>query len=184
MSFPFGRLFGIWTFDVWHVTPWVDIMNDSLSVTQVIQLILAPAVMINATGLLLLTVSNKYSTILNRIRQLNEEKRRLTRKAGEPGYTTLENQRMESLLKQIVSLQDRASLMRKANVSYFTAIGIFVGVSLFLGIDLMLVAIDLQPLLLGFFLAGMFVDLMGVVYSALDAVKAFRVVRFEVAADE
>lgn len=159
-------------------------MNDSLSVTQVIQLILAPAVMINATGLLLLTVSNKYSAILNRIRQLNEEKRRLTRKSGEPGFATHENQRMESVIRQIASLQLRASLIRKANVSYFSAIGLFVGVSLLLGIDLVLLAIDLQPLLLGLFLIGMIVDLMGVIYSALDAVMAYRVVRFEVAADE
>jgi len=159
-------------------------MNESLSVTQVIQLILAPAVMINATGLLLLTVSNKYSAILNRIRQLNEERRRLTRKAGEPGFSTLENQRMESVVQQLRSLQDRARVIRNANACYFTAIGMFVGVSLFLGIDLILSSIDLQPLLLGFFLLGMFVDLLGVVYSALDAVKAYRVVRFDVAADE
>ncbi len=159
-------------------------MNDSLSITQVIQLIIAPAVMINATGLLLLTVSNRYALILNRIRLLNEEKRRLTRKAGEPGYTTLENQRMESVVRQIRSLQDRARMMRNANACYFTAIGIFVGVSLFLGIDLLLTYLDLQPLLLAFFLIGMFVDLLGVIFSALDTVRAFRIVQFEVAADE
>jgi hypothetical protein len=159
-------------------------MNESFSITQVIQLILAPAVMINATGLLLLTVSNKYSAILNRIRQLNEEKRRLTRKSGEPGFSTHDNQRMESLIRQIASLQERGNLIRKANVSYFSAIGIFVSVSLLLGIDLILLSVDLQPVLLALFLIGMFVDLLGVIYSALDAVKAYRVVRFEVAADE
>lgn len=159
-------------------------MNDSLSITQVIQLILAPAVMINATGLLLLTVSNRYALVLNRIRLLNEEKRRLTRKAGEPGFTTHENQRMESVVRQIGSLQDRARMMRNANACYFTAIGIFVSVSLLLGIDLILTYLDLQPLLLAFFLVGMFVDLLGVVFSALDSVRAFRVVRFEIASDE
>lgn len=159
-------------------------MNESLSVTQVIQLIIAPAVMINATGLLLLTVSNRYALILNRIRLLNEEKRRLIRKVGEPGYTTAENQRMESVVRQIGSLQERARMMRNANACYFTAIGIFVGVSLFLGIDLIMSYVDLQPLLLAFFLLGMFVDLLGVVFSAFDTMKAFRVVQFEVAADE
>ena len=69
-------------------------------------------------------------------------------------------------------------------ISYFSAIGIFVGVSLLLGFDLVLLAADLQPFLLGMFLLGMFVDLLGVIYSALDAVQAYRVVRFEVAADE
>jgi len=57
-------------------------MEQGFSIIQVIQLILAPAVMINACGLLLLATSNKYSSVLNTIRRLNEEKRRLFRKAG------------------------------------------------------------------------------------------------------
>ena len=55
-------------------------MNPSISqkhsVIQAIQLIIAPAVMINA-WILLLGVSNKFSMLINRIRQLNEEKRHL-----------------------------------------------------------------------------------------------------------
>ena len=43
----------------------------------IIQLMLAPAVMISACGLLLLGITNKHTSITNRIRLLNEEKRRL-----------------------------------------------------------------------------------------------------------
>jgi len=43
---------------------------------KTIQLMLAPAVMISACGLLLLGISNKYSSITNRLRILNEERRR------------------------------------------------------------------------------------------------------------
>lgn len=156
-------------------------MDSGLSI---IQLILAPAVMINASGLLLLAVSNKYSLLLNRIRALNEEKRRLVRKAGEPGFTTLENQRMESVVRQITALTDRMVLARNANVCYFTAIGVFIATSLFLGLDLVLPFIDLQPVLLAVFLLGMAVDLAGVVFSALDSIRAANVVKFEIEADE
>jgi len=42
---------------------------------KAIQLMLAPAVMISACGLLLLGINNKHSSITNRIRLLNEERR-------------------------------------------------------------------------------------------------------------
>ena len=48
-------------------------IESGISVIQIIQLILAPAVMINACGLLLLATSSKYSSVLNRIRLLNDE---------------------------------------------------------------------------------------------------------------
>ena len=46
---------------------------------QAIQAILAPALGISAVGLLLLALMNRYSTIVNRIRLLNDEKRRFAR---------------------------------------------------------------------------------------------------------
>ncbi|HEX9739900.1 MAG TPA: DUF2721 domain-containing protein [Ignavibacteriaceae bacterium] len=49
-------------------------MNESFSITEVIQLMLAPGIMISACGLLLLGMNNKYSLVVNRIRILNEEK--------------------------------------------------------------------------------------------------------------
>ncbi len=158
--------------------------TETQSVTEVIQLILAPAVMINATGLLLLTVSNKYSLILNRIRNLNEERRRLLGRAGEPDFSTRENQRMESIARQLARLTQRARFVRNANACYFSAIGIFVAVSLFLGLDLTFPLVNLQPFLLVIFLIGMSLDLAGVVYSWLDTFKAYEVVKYEVQVDE
>ena len=60
-------------------------------------MILAPGVMINACGLLLLGIGNKFSSVLNRIRVLNDEKRHLLLRAAEPDYSTSENQRFESI---------------------------------------------------------------------------------------
>lgn len=91
-------------------------MDQSFSVIQIIQLILAPAVMINACGLLLLATSNKYSSVLNRIRLLNDEKRKLSKKAGEKNFE--EMQRLESLARQIEHLMARAKLVRNSVMSY------------------------------------------------------------------
>lgn len=49
-------------------------MNHPISIVEVIQLMLAPGLMISACGLLLLGMNNKYSLVVNRIRLLNEEK--------------------------------------------------------------------------------------------------------------
>ncbi len=49
-------------------------MFDSPS--GLIQIMLAPGLMISACGLLLLGMNNKYSLVVNRIRLLNEERRK------------------------------------------------------------------------------------------------------------
>jgi len=49
----------------------------NIEITKFISDMLAPAVMLSACGLFLLGLQNKYSNIINRIRELNEEKREL-----------------------------------------------------------------------------------------------------------
>ena len=46
-------------------------------IVQLIQGMLAPGLMISGCGLLLLGMNNKYSLVVNRIRLLNEEKRKI-----------------------------------------------------------------------------------------------------------
>ncbi len=52
-------------------------MFQNIEITKFISDMLAPAVMLSACGLFLLGLQNKYSNIINRIRELNEEKREL-----------------------------------------------------------------------------------------------------------
>src|SRR5512135_788569 len=108
---------------------------EQMTVTQAIQLILAPAVMINACGLLLLSISNKFSSVLNRIRALNEEKRKLTLHAADRVMHPLENQRIESIARQLKGLLERARLVQRSLLCYFTAIGLFIVTSMIIGID-------------------------------------------------
>ena len=79
-------------------------MPDLNSIIQVIQLMLAPGLMISACGLLLLGMNNKYSLVVNRIRRLNEERRRVLGKAGDREFSYEENVRLESISLQIEKL--------------------------------------------------------------------------------
>lgn len=157
-------------------------LQESLSVIQVIQLILAPAVMINACGLLLLSTSNKYSLVLNRIRLLNDEKRKLFRKAGEKNFE--ENLRLESLSKQLGQLMIRAKLMRDAVLCYTSGVGLFVVTSLLIGIQFFNAVLQFQYLILGIFLLGMISMFLGAIFAFLDAKRGYDIVQYDVRVEE
>ena len=158
-----------------------ELLHENISVTQAIQLILAPAVMISACGLLTLGISNKFSAVLNRIRLLNEEKRKLLHKEK---LTLEENQRLASIARQVQRLIRRAQLVRNSVVSYFVAIGVFIATSLLIGAQFFFKDIQIQWLIISIFLFGMISVFSGVVFAVLDAFKGFEIVRFEVEAEE
>jgi hypothetical protein len=157
-------------------------MEAGFSVIQIIQLILAPAVMINACGLLLLATSNKYSSVLNRIRLLNEEKRKLFKKAGEKNFE--ETQRLESLSRQLGHLMQRAKLVRNAVMCYTGAIALFILTSLLIGLGFLIKGFESDSAVMIAFLVGMLAILAGVIFSFLDAKRGYEIVRFDVLVDE
>ena len=109
--------------------------SENFSVIQAIQLILAPGVMISACGLLLLGINNKFTSVLNRIRILTEEKRKMIINAAERDFFPIENQRIESISRQVAGLLNRARLIRNSVSCYLGAIGLFVVTSLLIGAD-------------------------------------------------
>ena len=157
-------------------------MEPQFSVIQIIQLILAPAVMINACGLLLLATSSKYSSVLNRIRLLNEEKRKLFKKAGEKNFE--ESQRLESLARQIDHLVSRARFVRNSVMCYTIAIALFIVTSLTIGFSFLIHGFQSDSAIMVIFLVGLVAVLVGVAFSFLDAKKGFEIVQFDVLADE
>lgn len=157
-------------------------VNENFSVIQIIQLILAPAVMINACGLLLLSTNNKYSLILNRIRLLNDEKRKLFKKAGEKNFE--ENLRLESLIKQIGQMMIRAKLMRDAVLCYTGGVALFIVASLLIGLQFFSKALHSPYLVIGVFLLGIIAMLLGALFAFLDAKRGYDIVQYEVRVDE
>lgn len=158
--------------------------NMTLNAVQIIQLMLAPAVMINACGLLLLGINNKYSLVVNRIRLLNEEKRRLMIKIGEKSPTTDDNVRLESIAVQINALTYRAKLVRNTVLCYTTSVALFVTTSLILGVSSVLSLGKLNFLIITTFLLGMTFVFIGIVFAGLETKKGYDIISYEVKAHE
>lgn len=145
---------------------------------------LAPAVMISACGLLLLGINNRYSLVVNRIRLLNEEKRRLFVKVGDKPLSTTENLRLESIARQIELLVYRVRLIRNSVLSYVAAVALFVLTSLLLGFGYLL-SIDYLnfPIVIAF-LFGMILVLTGALFAGFESKKGYDIIKFEVDVDD
>lgn len=154
------------------------------SIVQIIQLMLAPGLMISACGLLLLGMNNKYSLVVNRIRLLNEERRRVLRKFDDPEFSYQENVRIESISKQLEKLTYRVKLVRNAVLFYTIAVALFVITSLLIGFGYLFVLTRLNSLITTLFLLGMVSVLCGVIFAAYETYKGYEIVKFEVESEE
>jgi hypothetical protein len=160
------------------------IMLDISSIVQIIQLMLAPGIMISACGLLLLGMNNKYSLVVNRIRTLNEERRRALHKLGENELSLQENVRFESITKQLERLTYRVGLVRNAVLSYTIAVALFVLTSLLIGIGYLFDITRMNSFITVLFLLGMVSVLVGVLFAAYETYKGYAIVKYEVESEE
>jgi hypothetical protein len=159
-------------------------MPDISSIVQIIQLMLAPGIMISACGLLLLGMNNKYSLVVNRIRLLNEERRKALHKLGEKELSLQENVRFESISKQLERLTYRVGLVRNAVLSYTIAVALFVLTSLLIGIGYLLEIARVNSFITILFLLGMTSVLAGVLFAAYETYKGYEIVKYEVESEE
>lgn len=159
-------------------------MPEKISIVQVIQLMLAPGLMISACGLLLLGMNNKYSLVVNRIRLLNEEKRKFFSKAGEKDLHYEESVRLESISIQINELESRVRLVKNAVLSYTIAVAFFVLTSLAIGLEYVTGTVSFSVFVTIMFLLGMLLVLIGVIFAAYETKKGFDIIHLEIKADE
>jgi hypothetical protein len=160
-------------------------MLNITSIVEIIQLMLAPGIMISACGLLLLGMNNKYSLVVNRIRLLNEERRKAIHKTTEDkNFNYQETQRLESISMQISSLVFRVKLVRNAVLCYTTAVALFVLTSLSIGFGYLVDITKMNSLITILFLLGMISVLCGVIFAAYETYKGYEIVNFEVKIDE
>ena len=159
-------------------------MPEKISIIEVIQLMLAPGLMISACGLLLLGMNNKYSLTVNRIRLLNEERRKVLRKIDDPEFSYQENIRFESITMQLSKLAYRVKLVRNAVLFYTIAVALFVITSLLIGFGYLFEIARLNSLITSLFLLGMVSVLCGVIFAAYETWKGYEIVKYEVESDE
>ena len=160
-------------------------MDTQITSLAVIQAMLAPGLGISAVGLLLLGMSNRYGSIIARIRALNNEKRGFLKLMAQG--RTLEygdNVRYQSVVRQTESLLQRTRFVRNGILSMQSGIGLFVLTSLCIGVSVFVESQTLQSVSLVVFLAGMIAVLVGIVFAGLDVSRSFRVVELEVHTDD
>jgi len=150
-------------------------MSDSVS--GLIQIMLAPGIMISACGLLLLGMNNKYSLVVNRIRLLNEERRRLR---TEEEVVSNKKKRHKSIELQISKLSYRIFLIRNAVFSYSLAVAFFIIASLLIGLNQINSVSGLNWAVISAFLVGMLFVLSGVIFAAIEVWKGFKIVQIEI----
>ena len=159
--------------------------TESPAAIQVIQAMLAPGLGISAVGLLLLGLNSRYSTIINRIRLLNDEKRKYLKVLAEGrSLEYADNARFMSVTKQTKELLLRSRLVRNAILSLQTAIGLFVLTSLGIGVSVFVASEFIRGSSLVVFMGGMSAVLVGIIYAGSEVRRSFRIVLMEVKAEE
>ena len=159
-------------------------LHPPVSAIEVIQAILAPALGVSAVGLLLLALYNRYSSIMNRIRLLNEERRRYMKLLAEDtelSYT--DNTRYMSINNQMKELLLRSRLVRNAILSMQVAIGLFVLTSVAIGANLVVESGVMQLLPMLFFIVGMLTVFAGVVFAGFEIQRSYKIILLETSAD-
>lgn len=102
-------------------------MEFSITSSEILTAMITPAVLISASGTLVLSTSNRLSRVVDRVRVISDQLERLN-VAASPNSTRATAKR-ELYLDQLARLSKRIMLLRSALMSLYAAIGLFVATS-------------------------------------------------------
>ena len=154
-------------------------METIIEAIQAIQAILAPAVMITGVALLLLTFNARHSSLVNRIRLLDDEERELLRRR--PKLDKMETLRLKSIKNQLDLLLSRLLYVRNGMLCLLFAATFFVLTSFSIGLAYFSASIGLTQTMINFtFVPGMLLVLIGVLFLAIEVHISYRVIEIEV----
>lgn len=148
---------------------------EAAKITQDIQYVLAPAVMISSCSLLLLGFQNKFSSLASRFRVLNAEKRSLLLRQSRD---EVENQRLENLKKQADHLVKRATHVKNVILMTYLAIVCFLSTSLLIYLHVY-GSSQLFPWIIASFLAGLLLVFSCAILMMIEVALAFKVISLE-----
>ena len=159
--------------------------QTTINAIQAIQAMLTPAVGISAVALIMLGLSNRFSSLFNRIRLLNDERRRLAEEfIGKGVLSYANNTRYMSIIKQNDELLTRSMYIRNAillmegAIAFFVLSSIAIGLNMFFGEEFF----TLVPFII--FIIGMLFVLAGITYAGLDVYHSYKIIQIEVKAEE
>jgi hypothetical protein len=140
--------------------------SDLGGAIQAIQAILAPAVMLTAVALLLLSMNSRHSTLVNRIRLLDDEARTLKKKRR---LLEVDSLRLSNIEKQQQLLLPRIKYIRNGILSLSLSAIFFVLTSFWIALGYFPVPTGMSQIMIHVtFLSGMFLVLCGVLYLAVE----------------
>ena len=144
-------------------------------IIQEIQYVLAPAVMISSCSLLLLGFQNKFSSLANRFRVLNSEKRALIQKRQRD---EADSERLENLKTQVDHLLRRATHVKNVILMTYWAIVCFIMTSILIYLNVY-TSFQLFPYIIASFLAGLLLVLFCAILMMVEVALAFKVISLE-----
>lgn len=153
-------------------------MNTAPTSTQVIQAILAPAVLVSASALFLLGLNARYVALLTRIRALASEKRKLLESTvaaipdGERRLLSIEQQ-IRLLLRSIRYLN--SAILCQVSASLF-----FVLTSCAIGLNFLLPLPVVLHSSIYLFVMGLLLILTGIFFLGADIFNAYPVIWIDV----
>lgn len=149
-------------------------------VSQTIQAILAPAVMISACAIILGGILGRYATINDRLRALNRERLDLIRSSYLQNRDPLTTERLNQIDRQVPSLLHRLKLAHDAVFALYGAIAVFVTTTLVIALAAKINSDVVATIALVMFLGGMGVLFAGLALTLLEVGLAQRAITYEI----
>lgn len=161
--------------------PWGHLTVSIDAVTRIIQLVLAPVVMISACAIVLNGIIARYESLSNRVRTLIGERIEILRAAKERDvWTDILIERLNEIDTQMPRLMERHRRMRDSVLALYCAIGVFI-------FDMFAIAGAAQTGEAGpataallFFFAGIVLVFIGVVFASMEVRVSQIALQYEV----
>lgn len=106
-------------------------MNATFAASEVLGAMITPAVLISASGTLVLSTSNRLTRVVDRVRALAAEAAEMQKEESSPEA----EERRQLIASQLPVLSSRVLLLRSSLEALYTAIGLLVATSIAVGIS-------------------------------------------------
>jgi hypothetical protein len=98
---------------------------------DILSAMITPAVLISASGTLILSTSNRLGRVLDRVHRWSDE---LNSATGSPESSPVDSERLQLVFTQLGDTARRARLLQWALTAFYLAVGLFVADIVFIGV--------------------------------------------------
>ena len=145
-----------------------------LDTNTIISEMLAPAVIISAIGLILLSMNNRFFAITGRIRDLNKEIREIYERKE---ITERNKRRLVVIKDQVEKMLKRCKIIKFAIFLLYASIGLVVLTVLALAADIFNVSLIIEDLSIILFIFALIMVLVAIIIEGFEATLAVNTVK-------